>query len=275
MTWVRFDMWITRNKIKIRLSVLPVEDCINKWFSERNIFFVLGSGRSGTKFFSELFNSDENAIVFHEPIPEDFDAFCIAHKDEKSAFKYMSRYRMKKIYSLVKDLNVKTYGEVNSALRYHVGAIPKCFPHSKTLHLIRDGRDVVRSFISRNHYTKGSKGHHALRPDKEDPWYYKWDKLNRFERICWLWADANRRVRKHVNRYVKFEKAISDYNYFQRNIENYLGLDIGREKWIKAINRPKNTTKQFVLPHWKKWDERLTESFEKICGEEMRIFRYE
>lgn len=268
-------MWITRNQIKIRLCAFPAKDCINKWFANRNVFFLLCIGRSGTKFLSELLNSDENAIVLHEPIPEDFDAFCIAYKNEKSALRYISNYRKKKIYSLVKDLNVKTYGEVNSALRYHGEAITKHFPHAKTLHLVRDGRDVVRSFISRQHYTKGSKGHHALRPSKKDPLYYKWNTLNRFEKICWLWTDANRRIRKHVNRCVKFEKVISDYNYFEENFENYLGLQIGRERWVKATNRPENSTKQFALPHWEDWEDRLFESFERICGEEMRILGYQ
>ena len=78
-----------------------------------------------------------------------------------------------------------------------------------------------------------------------------------------------------MNRYVQFEKAISDYNYFEGNIENYLGLHIGREKWREATARPKNSTKQFIIPHWKEWDEGLSESFERICGEEMRIFGYQ
>lgn len=268
-------MWVTRNQIKIKFDTLPVKDCVNKWFLERNIFFLLGIGRSGTKFLSELLNDDKNAIVFHEPIPEDFDAFCTAHKDKKSAFRYINKYRKKKMYSLVKDVDVKTYGEVNSALRYHVEALTKCFPHAKTLHLVRDGRDVVRSFMSRVHYTKRSKGHHALRPSKRDPMHLNWDRLSRFERICWLWADANRCARQHLNRYVKFENVISKYKYFEENIENYLGLQIGREKWIEAINRPKNSTSQFTLPHWSEWDERLSESFERICGAEMRIYGYQ
>ena len=267
-------MRITPNLIKIRFSVLPPTDCINKWFAERNVFFLLGIGRSGTRFLAELLNTDKNAIVFHEPIPEDFDAFCIAYKNEKAAFRYISKYRKKKMYSLVKGVDVKTYGEVNSVLRYHVEALIKCFPHARTLHLVRDGRDVVRSFMSREHYDKGSKGHHALRPVKKDPLYYRWGTLSRFEKICWLWADANRRVRQHANRYVKFEKLISDYTYFQENIENYLEVDIGREKWIAAVNRPKNTSKHFIIPHWKEWDERLAESFKRICGDEMRMFGY-
>lgn len=260
--------------MKIWLSFLPTKDYINKWFAERNLFFLLGIGRSGTKLLSELLNSDDSAIVFHEPIPEDFDAFLTAYEDKKSAFRYISKYRKKKIYSLVKNKDVKTYGEVNSVLRYHAEAIIKCFPHAKTLHLVRDGRDVVRSFISRIHYTKGSKGHHALKPAKNDPLYYEWNKLNRFEKVCWLWADANRQVRQQVNRYVKFEKIISDYNYFEENIENYLGLCIGRKKWIEAASKPKNSTKNFVIPHWKEWNDNLSKSFERICGEEMRIYGY-
>jgi hypothetical protein len=258
----------------MRLSVLPTKDYIDNWFAERNVFFLLGIGRSGTRFLSELLNSDKNAIVFHEPLPEDFDAFCIAHKNQKSAFRYMNTYRKKKIYALVKEADVKTYGEVNSALRYHVEAIPKCFPHAKTLHLVRDGRDVVRSFMARRHYTKEGKGHHALRPAKNDPWYDKWGKLNRFEKICWLWADANRRIRQHVVKYVKFEKTISNYNYFEENFENYLGLNIGKKKWVAAVNRPRNSTNRFTLPHWTEWGQRFCDSFEKICGEEMHAFGY-
>jgi len=245
-----------------------------KWFYDRKVFFILGLGRSGTKFLADLLNQDQMSIVFHEPIQDDFEALVTAHKSYIKAVDYIKNYRIKKMYSFVKDKDVLTYAEVNSLLRYHVLALKVLFPKAKILHLVRDGRDVVRSFMPRYHYTENATGHHSLQPKRGDLLFEKWHGLSRFEKICWQWADSNTRLINEVNRLIIFERLISDYSYFQKNIESYLGLNIGRDKWLKAILIPKNITKAHTMPPWHQWDRSLMLSFTKICGEVMQKLGY-
>jgi len=269
-------MGLSKNIIKTKLKFWISNKEVNEWFSSREVFFILGMGRSGTKFLSELLGTDKTALVFHEPITEDFESTVAAHKSNSNAEEYIKSYRKKRMYLLAIDhlrsspyKIIRIYGEINSALRFHAGALQKFFPNAKILHLVRDGREVVRSIMARKHYTKTGVGHHSLAPREDDFFFCEWDRLTRFEKVCWLWADANKRLRENVRRYVQFEKLISDYSYFHENIESYIEIDIGEEQWSKAVKKPENVTKAHVFPHWTEWDTSLMKSFNNICGGQM------
>lgn len=253
----------------------PVSDrFIRSWFHNKNMFFVLGMGRSGTQFLAELLNHDDSANVFHEPVREDFDAFVKAHKSNEAALNYIKSFRRRKMFGLVKRQTITSYGEVNSALRYHASALKAVFPQAKLLHLVRDGRDVVRSVMARQHYTASSSAHHELSPAQDDPLFDTWCGLSRFEKICWLWVDANRRLRQNIEHCVRFEQLVNDYAYFRDQLEHHLGVQIGQTKWSDAVNKPSNTTQKFALPAWQKWDSSLIKTFDRICGDEMKQFGY-
>ena len=260
--------------IKTRLKFWISKNRINEWFERRTVFFILGLGRSGTKFLADVLNRKQNAIVFHEPIRVDFEALVEAHKSGEAARKYIKTYRKKKMFGLVKNLKVDVYGEANSNLRYHRQALMESFPNAKLLHVVRDGRDVVRSIMARKHYTGSAASHHELKPRDDDPLLAHWDQMRRFEKICWLWADANRSIRCDVLPYVKFEYLVSDYDYFLKHIETYLDIEIGEVLWHEVVSKPTNITMRFNLPKWTEWDDRLMQTFNSICAEEMEYFGY-
>jgi len=128
--------------------------------------------------------------------------------------------------------------------------------------------------MARKHYTGSVAGHHELRPRDDDPFLEHWDQMRRFEKVCWLWADANRRIRRDIFQYVKFEYLVSDYDYFIKNIEAYLGIEIGEVLWNEVVSKPTNITKRFNLPKWTEWDDSLIQAFNSICAEEMEYFGY-
>lgn len=265
---------ISRNTIKTSLKFWISQNKVNNWFNEKEVFFILGLGRSGTDFLANLLNQGENVAVFHEPAYEDFQAIVQAHKSEIKATEYIKNFRKKYIYCKNKDRKFKIYGEVNSVLRYHVIALKEFFPKAKFLHLIRDGRDVVRSFMARGHYTGDSIGHHSIKPRIDDPYYQKWEDFTRFEKLCWLWMDSNNRIAPFIENHIKFEDMLGDYSYFHSNIESYLNIKIGKSLWSEYVSKPSNITKIQILPHWEEWDIEQTESFNRICGETMRKYGY-
>ena len=174
----------------------------------------------------------------------------------------------------VRDKQIVTYGEVNSVLRRHVAALREAFPNAKFMHLIRDGRDVVRSAAARKTMTVEDSNTKGLYPREGDPWKVKWSAMSRFERLCWYWQTENCYPRTSIGKAVKFEEIISSYDYFQTRLLDPLGLDISEEIWRNAVISPVNKTQSHKIPYWSEWDDETISIFEKICGKEMEANGY-
>ena len=268
-------MFPSREMIKTKLKFWYSSKKVNNWINNKKIFFILAMGRSGTNFFSQLLVKSKNAYIVHEPIRSDFKAYKEAFFSEKKAFKYFKTYRKKEIYLRAKPKNMEVYGEVNSVIRRHCIAIKKIFPKANIYHLVRDGRDVVRSMMARKTMTNEDPITKSIKPTEVNPWYDKWVSMNRFEKLCWYWDVENRYLHENIDTIIHFEKLISDYQYFNKNLLSPLNLEIPKEKWEKEVKSPKNITKKHAIPHWNDWDAEKLESFNKICGETMKNLGYE
>lgn len=256
--------------IKQRYSTLGIAKYqLDEWMMSWHIFFILGFGRSGTAFMADLLNRAEAAYVFHEPVLEDFYAHFRAHYDSKAAERYLQGFRKKEICFRTRHLIPGIYGEVNGNLRCHSNAIRIAFPKAVLLHLVRDGRDVVRSAMPRRVMTIRNPLSLMISPDHTDPWRASWPEMDRFARLCWYWREENRRLRVNIGKTVQFEKILSSYEYFQDQVLEPCGLHLDKKVWEMAINIPRNTTNKFSMPKWDQWTPEQKKTFMEICGEEM------
>jgi hypothetical protein len=205
----------------------------------------------------------------------DFLAYAAAFHHPDLALAYLERFRLKEVYVRTRGKAMKIYGEVNSVLRRHAHALGQVFPQSARLHLVRDGRDVVRSMMSRRTLSPGDPVTVLVSPHEDDPWAETWPQMNRFERLCWYWTTENRFLRRSLDHTVQLEAAVADYDYFATHLLAPLGLDIPRHAWIAVRERPKNVTQRYRIPHWSDWEHERKEIFEGICGEEMRENGYD
>lgn len=256
------SLWITDEEVK-------------KWANGKNIFFVLAIGRSGTKFLAELLNKAPGAYVVHEPVRDDFQAHQRAFHSEEEARNYIHRFRKKEIYLRARNADIHTYGEVNGILRRHCLVLKEAFPNAKFIHLIRDGRDVVRSMMSRNTMKAEDPNTKFIYPKRRNPWTNKWPEMTRFEKLCWYWAVENRYLRKQIEKAVQLEKLVSSYDYFNAELLEPLGLKIPQRIWEKTASTPKNVTDEHVIPHWSNWDYEIMQKFNALCDEEMIRNGYE
>jgi hypothetical protein len=255
------------------------------------IFFILALGRSGTQFLASLLARSPDALVYHEPMPEDQVYFGLRHTGNFN--KVLDGYLERRFRQLLpNDDNYRVYGEVNSFLRCETDWLKNRFD-PVLIHLVRDGRDYVRSAYTRAVYTIYDKSRAIVPPDR-DPYAGEWDRMNRFQKLCWYWMHTNEFLNSEIRGFVRFEDLIRDYEYFKHSILEPTGLDISYELWKSQRNKPRNTSKRRNLrkrikqklyfrkpteiirpiPHWSRWDDLKTGQFDEICGETMKKFGY-
>lgn len=236
-------------------------------------FFILSIGRSGTKFLANLLNKSDDVIVLHEPYNPDKRIYKEKYIDDNiNHYDYLT-CRFLEISTENKFLlDHKVYGEVNSFLRRHCKLL-KNFTNSKVIHLVRDGRDVVRSLISREAMTNYDKNTNFIVPKEGDPYKKIWYKMTRFERCCWYWKTENEYISNYIKDFVRFEDIIKDYTYFKELLDK-IGISLPINVWKKEICNPKNKTNKYLLPSCENWEEWQEKSFIKICGDEMKKYGY-
>ena len=263
--------------LRQRLSAMGISrGQVTEWLGKWKFFFILGFGRSGTAFMADLLNRADGAYVYHEPVLEDFYAHLRAHYSSGDALGYMRGFRRRDIYRRTLKMPPGVYGEVNGNLRCHSDAIRLAFPGVALLHLVRDGRDVVRSAIPRRVMTIRNPLSLLIHPMDTDSWKTDWKKMDRFARLCWYWQEENRRLRASIGRTVQFEKILASYDYFKNQVLEPCGIHVEKTVWESTIHVPRNTTVgEFVMPKWNEWTAEQKKIFTEICGEEMALCGYD
>jgi len=248
---------------------------LNAWFQQTNIFFGFSSPRSGTVFLTDLFLQElKEGITEHEANIVDYPAFTRAIQSDKDALDYIQHFRKKDIYYRVQGRPTAFYGEINPFLRMHCKAIKEAIPHAKLFQIVRDGREVVRSVMSRDKLSKKDPMANNIAPPSTDPYHAKWKDMTRFEKVCWQWQFTNRFMRENTGYTVDFKQMRTDYDYFQERVLSYLGVHITKEAWHTYVSQPKNKSARYRMPHWKEWEKEDTETFGDICGEEMAAYSF-
>jgi len=258
-------------------SVIPKTNEAISILKQRKLFLITSTGRTGTTWLAKFLNKRVNDLcVMHEPVPNEDCFHKIAIMNPAEAEKYLLDFRFGEIALRCVANKATIYGEVNSKLRRHITSFKKYFPDMKIIHIIRDGRDVVRSVMSRNAYTNKDKNYHDFIPPISDIHPHKWSRFTRFEKVCWLWTYENSYMRRHADLTVRFEDSISNYAVFESMLLTALGMRLNLEQeWMELIRTPKNVTKTFLFPEWPEWSQSNKNVFIELCGEEMKRYSYE
>lgn len=256
-------------------------------------FFIIGLGRSGTKFLSKLLNQDEHALVRHEPY--NLDKQLLFYRYAGGFDTVLNQMLTERFEQMLPDPSMfDIYGEVNSYLRYEADWLRQRFD-PVLLGIARDGRDFVRSAYIRPVLTYADHQQPII-PMDDNSYAMDWNRYSRFQKLCWYWNITNRYLMEKLGTVVRFERLIKDYDYFTREITKKVGITISRNTWKYSINNPENTSDFSLigslvtkikskiirkdiphftpLPHWPDWNDRLKADFYEICGETMKQIGY-
>lgn len=247
---------------------------VHRVLSSKRLFFVLNTGRSGSKFMAELLGRSDNAVVLHEPVPLEAAAALEAARGIEVAERYIRDFRQKQIYLLLRGRSEPIYGETSSTLIRHTDSIIQQWPSAKLMHLVRDPKKVITSVMNREALLEN---HPVLKPSivlSAELTRREWEAMSRFEKACHMWQEQNAFIRKRAPHFVRFEDILEDYQYFKVNVLDYLGLHVPEVVWKSMVAKPINVSTKNRFPRFEEWSRAEIDAFERICGEEMSLYGY-
>lgn len=237
-------------------------------------FLVSSTGRSGTMWLAGLLNEIQWAYVVHEPIPEESFYHAEAFKSPQEALPYLRDFRLREMAFRVECRSPDVYGEVNGLLRRHAVALRELVPQIRIVHLVRDGRNFVTSVMHRKTYTTQDKIYGSFQPPADAIAPAEWRSMDRFARICWVWAHENAHIRKNADHRAKFEEITTRYDLFRAQILDPLELDLSEAIWGRRTNRPLNSTQVKSHPEYEHWSDEQKDTFWRLCEAEMAVYGY-
>lgn len=251
---------------------------VNRFYSsyveipDNKICFVLGTGRCGSKSIANNLNKHKDIYAKHEDIKQFIRLSTEYAHGEKNV-----REVKNEVLSIFESKTLKNYQNElilhsDQRLWNMVPILKELFPKAKFIHLIRDGRDTVRSMYARNWFVDNEleinkhewaeyrlNGYLAGDVDEE-----KWKNWGAFERCCWYWSYINESISKELltqqkSYLIKLENIDDNLSDFLE----FLDVDKHNFNFDKYNAVKKSNLKKYQF----QWTEKEEEKFQKIAGE--------
>jgi hypothetical protein len=217
-------------------------------------FFVTGMGRSGTKWLADLLNCSPTVACHHEPFPG-FDNERTCHlpwADGYATIEYLKARRSR----VDEKRGGERWGEVNSYLRLGIVHIRRVFGECPIAGLIRDGRESVKSLMTRNIFKRSGQPPSwckSVQPPQSCE--------TRFEKIVWYWSLMYRFLLNCGVPIFRLEELNGDYDSLC-DLSAYLEIEQpSRQDWVSRKDNPLNQG-QNSSP----WTNQEEKHFQQIAG---------
>lgn len=270
-------------------------------WSSLQVSFIISTGRTATKFLAKLLSTAfERMDARHEPSPDLFDIGTRFARSEATLEAACAELRDARLHicGQVRRSGCDHYIEANNNLAYLITPLRRLFPDARIIHLVRDGRDFVRSAYSKTARPGAGRGRPALVMSEEDhrrrlqasdlpddPYRSRWPQMSRFERICWYWQRKDGIICEALRSdelalTVKFEDVFNQSSAYQGfwDMVNFLGLrtrlSVTVDRVHEVMGRKENATEEYLLPSWTDWSPEQARQFREIAGDYLESCGY-
>ena len=272
-----------------------------------DIFFIIGCARSGTTALVKMLNTSQNATVSVEQKPN----LCI---EARNVYRGVLR-DPKQVIGEAKSVPIQNvlssglkYGDKNPNYLPFIPYIAELWD-CKFLFPVRDGREVVRSLMDWHDFYSQKFSHSGvfamkeddpnspvdspeqdwwdysrLRPNPDDPYFEAWQRLSRFEKCAWYWANFNKKAlglfsELDNQRWLQVDMKSLD-RFKMKRIFDFLGLDgFNADQIEEMINARINSLQERAglpdkFPRWTDWTQEQRNAFDRIASDTMESVLY-
>ena len=250
------------------------------------IVFILSTSRTGTKTLAEGLQNEE-VLSLHQPpysrILTIASNYYLHGWLPGTALEWLvSRLREPQILKA----DCRYYIQVFSLDYLPAKILSEKFQNIYILHIVRDPRTFVRSYINWMHTRFKSFVANKLIPGwhpsgyftKEMPWQ-AWHNLDEFQRVCWHWKYKNTLLEdlfKSNQNYlrVRFEDLfLTQSTATLKDCLSFVGIPY-REEYTLMIGRSENASRKIYLSKWETWKPERKQQLLDICGNKMKDYGY-
>jgi len=162
-------------------------------------------------------------------------------------------------------------------LRHLVDKHPKLNDNIVIIHLVRDPRDFVASFMNwKNRKFSGKVAHHLTPFWMPEPNMIKRWSMSKFEHFCWIWERKNRLFYEELawlQGYYLFK--MEDLRPGSEKLQQLLQLVLEKEDVITEADEQKfNSSTRNKFPYWNNWTSLQARKLQNICSGMMGEFGY-
>jgi hypothetical protein len=231
------------------------------------MLIITGTGRSGTKTLAKMFKG-------HHEFRANYilDAYFLKTDIHADPFDSLER-RIKVIMDLHQGIDPETFIDASNLYIHFIDAVYALNQSVKFIFTVRNGKDFVRSAISRNWHEKRLVGTVPLR---NDPYFNMWDTLNPLQRTAWIWNWRNKKALEGFRPVPDRQKLIVKLEEIQ-STEVLDSLEMFTDIKLKdrgLSEKQFNANPSFSFPPKEQWTETQDREFHEIAGEMMQFFGY-
>lgn len=244
---------------------------------DRPVFF-LSTGRTGTKWFADLFSGDREIKAFHAPSPDLAAQNIFAYGLQQD--QQLGQDRVNEIlghiflagretYFRYSYKSVRRYLETNNHITFFAFAIAGLLPKARFIHIYRHPGDFVSSGMKRNWYIGKGKELRQITP-VTDPDKAAWPSYSPVRKISWLWMETNSYIET-------FKKSLPSERVFTFDFSSmtfdslkemmlYTESRISENQIRKKITRRLNDQQYQSSERYVNWPDEERLALAQICG---------
>lgn len=232
------------------------------------MLIITGTGRSGTETLARMFGG------YHEfRVSYILEKYFLKADPLSNPFDTIEK-RIVVMLDLHQGIDRDTFVDSSNLYIHFIDAVYILNPPTKFILTVRNGRDFVRSAISRRWHEKNTFG---TVPQRDNPYFSRWDKMSPLQKNAWIWDYRNRKALEGLSMVPEKQKIIvkaEDINSHRtiNSVEVFSGINI-REK--ELADRRWNANPSFDFPPKEEWTDNQNSEFDEIAGEMMRFFGYD
>lgn len=223
-------------------------------------YFVLSTGRVGTKTLSTILKELPELLSFHEPTPKLYSLSKQSYDLEKKGVTEISDVAfliIRKKHLKLSLFHNQKYIETGPQCTFLAPSIKKALPNTKFIHLIRSPEQVIKSGVNRGWYNGHSHDEFRITPTSESEFFELWEQFSVLEKNLWLWTETNNWIFEFLSNLLPadqyFIRSNDLFSYNEKKLNylfNFLDTSTVSPKTInKVLSKKLNNNKRFDIEH--------------------------
>ena len=270
------------------------------------VVVVLSTGRTGTQALAHYFNTAyDHVTALHEPKPTRHfrmmsNRAMTGKLSKETAVNALVRSRRR----LVEKITRPIYVESNWYLYGFLEPLKEVFGRPKILHVVRDPRTFIPSYINYGTFSGLKKiaaeflPYWYLKPEQKDPKTpLRWKQMSEPQRLAWHWHVVNQEIDRGKELYGDDYLLLRYEDIFPREkkggagdgggadaptalppgltkLLDWIGLP-ANDKLVQLMGDKRNASQNRGFPKWEQWDEATRKAVLEMCGEQMGRYGYD